>query len=69
MICDRIVVGILDKSLAERLQLNAALTLDGCIKLFERHGCCEKTAKIVSYACQRFCDCGHSKLFESECIA
>ena len=33
MIRDRIVAGILDKSLAERLQLDAALTLDGCIKL------------------------------------
>ena len=33
MICDRIVVGILDKSLGERLQLNAVLTLDECIKL------------------------------------
>ena len=33
MIRDRIVVGILDESLAERLQLDAALTLAGCIKL------------------------------------
>ena len=68
MICDRIVVGILDKSLAERLLLNAVLALDGCIKLVRGTDVAKKTAKIVSYACQRFCSCGHSKLFESACI-
>ena len=48
MICDRIVVGILDKSLTERLQLNAALTLDGCIKLVRGTDVVKKQQKLLA---------------------
>ena len=48
MICDRIVVGILDKSLAERLQLNAALTFDGCIKLVRGTDVVKKQQKLLA---------------------
>ena len=71
MIRDRIIVGILDKSLAERLQLDAVLTLDVCIKLVRGTDVVKKQQKLlaVQCACQRFCNSGHSKLFESACIA
>ena len=48
MICDRTVVGILDKSLAERLQLDAALTLDGCIKLVRDTDVVQKQQKRLA---------------------
>ena len=48
MIRDRIVVGILDKSLAERLQLDAALTLDGCIKLVRCTDVVKKQQKLLA---------------------
>ena len=48
MICDRIVVGILDKSLGERLQLNAALTLDGCFKLVRGTHVVKKQQKLLA---------------------
>ena len=48
MIRDRIVVGILDKSLAERLQLDAALTLDGCIKLVRGTDVVKKQQKLLA---------------------
>ena len=47
MICDRIVVGISDKSLGERLQLNAALTLDGCFKLVRGTDVVKKQQKLL----------------------
>ena len=48
MIRDRIVVGILDKSLAERLQLDAALTFDGCIKLVRGTDVVKKQQKLLA---------------------
>ena len=49
MIRDRIVVGILDKSLAERLQLDAALTLDGyALNLWEARMLQKKQQKLLA---------------------
>ena len=58
MICDRIVVGILDKSLAERLQLDAALTLDGCIKLVRGTDVAKKLQKLLAAHANNFAIAG-----------
>ena len=54
MIRDQIVVGILDKSLAERLQLDAALTLDGCIKLVRGTDVVKKQQKLLAAQANNF---------------
>ena len=45
MIRSRIVVGFLAKSLSERLQLDVALTLDGCITLVRGTDVAKKNSK------------------------
>ena len=56
MICDRLVVGLLDDALSEKIQLNADLTLEGAVTMarlseamYKQQGTAQDSSKTLLY--------------------